>query len=32
MFVAGMVIRIAIIYCAARFVVFLFRAMADHGY
>ena len=32
MFVAGMVIRIAVIYYAAKFVVFLFKAMADHGY
>lgn len=32
MFVVGMLIRAAIIYCAARFVVFLFKAMVDHGY
>ena len=32
MFVVGMLIRAAIIYCAAKFVVFLFSAMADHGY
>ena len=32
MFVVEMIIRIAIIYCAAKFVVFLFKAMADHGY
>ena len=32
MFIVGMVIRIAIIYCAARFVVFLFKAMYEHGY
>lgn len=32
MFVVGMVIRAAVIYCAAKFVVFLFRAIADHGY
>lgn len=32
MFILGMVIRAAIIYCAAKFVVFLFRAMAENGY
>ena len=32
MFVVGVIIRIAAIYYAAKFVVFLFRAMADHGY
>lgn len=32
MFVVGMIIRVAIIYCAARFVVFLFKAMYEHGY
>ena len=32
MFVLGMVIRAVIIYYAARFVVFLFKAMAEHGY
>ena len=32
MFVLGMLIRAAIIYCGAKFVVFLFKAMADHGY
>ena len=32
MFILGMLIRAAAIYYAARFVVFLFRAMADHGY
>ena len=32
MFVLGMLIRAAAIYYAAKFVVFLFRAMADHGY
>ena len=32
MFVAGMLIRAAAIYYSAKFVVFLFRAMADHGY
>ena len=32
MFFVGMIIRAAIIYYAAKFVVFLFKAMADHGY
>ena len=32
MFFVGMIIRAAAIYYAAKFVVFLFRAMADHGY
>lgn len=32
MFVVEMIIRAAIIYCAAKFVVFLFVAMVDHGY
>ena len=32
MFVVGMLIRAAIIYYAAKFVVFLFVSMADHGY
>ena len=32
MFVVGMIIRAAVIYCSVRFVVFLFKAMADHGY
>ena len=32
MFIVEMVIRAAVIYCAAKFVVFLFRAMAEHGY
>ena len=32
MFIVGMFIRAAIIYYAAKFVVVLFRAMADHGY
>ena len=32
MFVVGMLIRAAAIYYAAKFVVFLFRAMDDHGY
>lgn len=32
MFVAGMIIRAAAIYYAAKFVVFLFKAMYDHGY
>ena len=32
MFIVGMLIRAAIIYCGARFVMFLFKAIADHGY
>ena len=32
MFAVGMVVRAAAIYYAAKFVVFRFRAMADHGY
>ena len=32
MFVVGMIIRAAVIYYAAKFVVFLFVSMADHGY
>lgn len=32
MFVVGMIIRVAIIYYAARFVVSLFKAMYEHGY
>ena len=32
MLIVEMIIRIAAIYYAAKFVVFLFRAMADHGY
>ena len=32
MFVLGMIIRAAAIYYAAKFVLFLFKAMADHGY
>ena len=32
MFVLGMLIRAAAIYYAAKFVVFIFKAMADHGY
>ena len=32
MFIFGMLIRIAVIYYAAKFVVFLFVSMADHGY
>ena len=32
MFVLGMIIRAAAIYYAAKFVVFLFRSMYDHGY
>lgn len=32
MFIVGMLIRAAIIYYAAKFVVFLFKAMYKHGY
>lgn len=32
MFIVGVIIRIAAIYYSAKFVVFLFRAMYDHGY
>lgn len=32
MFILGMVIRAAAIYYAAKLVVFLFRAMYEHGY
>lgn len=32
MFIFGMLIRVAVIYYAAKFVVSLFKAMADHGY
>ena len=32
MFIASMVIRAAAIYYAAKFVVFLFKAMYEHGY
>ena len=32
MFFVGMIIRAAAIYCGAKFVVFLFKAIADHGY
>lgn len=32
MLVVEMIIRAAIIYYAAKFVVFLFKAIADHGY
>lgn len=32
MFILEMIIRAAAIYYAAKFVVFLFRAMVDHGY
>ena len=32
MFIVEMVIRAAIIYYAAKFVLFLFKAMVDHGY
>ena len=32
MLIVEMIIRIAAIYYAAKFVVFLFVSMADHGY
>ena len=32
MFILEMIIKAAAIYYAAKFVVFLFKAMADHGY
>ena len=32
MFIVGMFIRAAIIYYLSKFVVFLFRAMYEHGY
>ena len=32
MFIIGMFIRAAAIYYAAKFVVFLFKAMYEHGY
>lgn len=32
MFIVGMVIRAAAIYYLSKFVVFLFRAMYEHGY
>ena len=32
MFIVGMLIKIAAIYYAAKFVVFLFKAMYEHGY
>lgn len=32
MFVVGMLIRAAVIYYATKFVVFLFKAMYEHGY
>ena len=32
MFIVEMIIRAAAIYYAAKFVVFLFVSMADHGY
>ena len=32
MFVLGMVIRLAALYYMIKFIIFLFRAMADHGY
>lgn len=32
MFIIGMFIRLVILYFAVKFIVFLFEAMADHGY
>ncbi len=32
MFILGMVIRAAAIYYLSKFVVFLFKAMYEHGY
>ena len=32
MFILGMVIRAAALYYAVKFIIFLFRAIADHGY
>ena len=32
MFVLGMLIRFAALYYMIKFIIFLFRAMADHGY
>ena len=32
MFFVGMIIRFAAIYYAAKLVVFLFKAMYEHGY
>lgn len=32
MFVVEMIIRAVVIYYAAKFVVFLFKAMYEHGY
>lgn len=32
MFILEMIIRVAAIYYAAKFVVFLFKAMYEHGY
>ena len=32
MFYVGMLIRFVVLYYMVKFVIFLFRAMADHGY
>lgn len=32
MFIIGMCIRLVALYYMIRFIIFLFRAMADHGY
>ena len=32
MFIIGMCIRLVILYYMIKFIIFLFRAMADHGY
>ena len=32
MFILEMIMRAAVIYYTAKFVVFLFEAMAEHGY
>ena len=32
MFIVGMFIRLAALYYMIKFIVFLFRAMDDHGY
>ena len=32
MFIVGMIIRLIALYYAVKFIIFLFRAMADHGY
>lgn len=32
MFIIGMFIRLAALYYMIKLIIFLFRAMADHGY